>query len=59
MKEALAQYFTTYFHPTIPVTADHIVPTAGSGTALDALFFTLCDPGDSVLCPAPGWCMFF
>jgi aspartate/methionine/tyrosine aminotransferase len=59
MKEALAQYFKAYFHPTIPVTADHIVPTAGSGTALDALFFTLCDPGDSVLCPAPGWCMFF
>ncbi|KAH8695586.1 pyridoxal phosphate-dependent transferase [Talaromyces proteolyticus] len=58
MKEALAQYFTTYFHPTIPVTMDNIVPTAGSGNAIDALIFTLCDAGDAVLCPAPWWCKF-
>lgn len=57
MKEALAQYFTNYFHPAESVTADNIVPTAGSGNALDALIFTLCDTGDAVLCPAPAWCL--
>lgn len=56
MREALASYFTTYFHPLIPVTLEQIVPTAGSGPALDALLFTICDVGDSVLCPAPAWC---
>lgn len=57
MREALAKYVTTYFHPAIPVTLENIVPTAGSGHALDALLFTICDAGDSVLCPAPAWCM--
>ncbi|PCG88886.1 Pyridoxal phosphate-dependent transferase, major region, subdomain 1 [Penicillium occitanis (nom. inval.)] len=55
VKEALAQYFTNYFHPANSVTADYIVPTAGSGSALDALLYTLCDAGDAVLCPAPAW----
>jgi aspartate/methionine/tyrosine aminotransferase len=58
MKEALAQYFTKYFYPANSVTADCIVPTAGSGNALDALIYTLCDAGDAVLCPAPAWCLF-
>lgn len=56
LREALAKYVATYFHPTIPVTLENIVPTAGSGPALDALLFTICDAGDSVLCPAPAWC---
>jgi hypothetical protein len=43
----------------IPLTSDHIVPTAGSGSALDALLFTLCDAGDSIICPASAWCMSF
>ncbi|KAJ5601925.1 hypothetical protein N7510_011459 [Penicillium lagena] len=55
LRETLAKYFTTYFHPAIPVTLENIVPTAGSGHALDALLFTICDAGDSVLCPAPAW----
>jgi aspartate/methionine/tyrosine aminotransferase len=58
VKEALAQYFKNYFHPANSVTADYIVPTAGSGSALDALIYTLCDAGDAVLCPAPAWCLF-
>ncbi|KAJ5569625.1 uncharacterized protein N7459_009055 [Penicillium hispanicum] len=55
LKEALAQYISTYFHPTIPITPSQVIPTAGSGNAVEALLFTLCDAGDSVLCPAPGW----
>ncbi|KAJ5808652.1 hypothetical protein N7474_009921 [Penicillium riverlandense] len=55
MREALAKYITMYFHPAIPVTPENIVPSAGSGHALDALLFTICDAGDSVLCPAPAW----
>lgn len=56
LREALAKYVTAYFQPAIPVTLENIVPTAGSGPALDALLFTICDAGDSVLCPAPAWC---
>ncbi|KAJ5273238.1 hypothetical protein N7478_008363 [Penicillium angulare] len=55
LKQAFASYFNTYFNPSIPVESEHIVPTAGSGNALESLLCTICDAGDSVLCPAPAW----
>ncbi|KAJ5087655.1 hypothetical protein N7456_011271 [Penicillium angulare] len=55
LKKAFASYFNTYFDPSIPVKSEHIVPTAGSGNALEALLCTICDAGDSFLCPAPAW----
>ncbi|KAI9745240.1 MAG: hypothetical protein M1818_001518 [Claussenomyces sp. TS43310] len=53
--EALSSFFNTYFHPSMPLTPEHIVPTTASGSCLDALAYTICDVGDSVLVPAPHW----
>ena len=53
--EAVASFFNTYFHPSIPVTSNHVVTTPGAGTCLDSLLYTLCDSGDSVIVPGPCW----
>ncbi|KAJ5232507.1 hypothetical protein N7468_005463 [Penicillium chermesinum] len=55
VREAFASYIDRYFNPSISVTADHIVPAAGSSNALNGLLLTLCDAGDSIICPAPAW----
>ncbi|MCJ1251406.1 hypothetical protein MMC30_008639 [Trapelia coarctata] len=52
---ALASFFDTYFHPSIPVSSQHVVVTAGASSCLDGLLYSICDPGDSVLVPVPYW----
>jgi len=53
--DALASFFNTYFNPTFPVSPDQISTQAGSGNSLDALMYSICDIGDSVLMPGPVW----
>lgn len=53
--DALASFFNTYFHPSNPVKTEHIVTTSGAGNALDAILFSICEDGDSVLVPGPYW----
>ena len=53
--EALASFFNTQFHPSIPVQPSHIITVSGAGNALDSLLCSICDDGDSVLVPVPYW----
>ncbi|KAI1105362.1 pyridoxal phosphate-dependent transferase [Jackrogersella minutella] len=53
--EALATFFNTYFYPDNAVQPDDIVVTTGASLCLDALLFSICEVGDSVLVTAPYW----
>ncbi|KAM3069257.1 hypothetical protein ACMFMG_010768 [Clarireedia jacksonii] len=55
LREGLASFFNSYFEPSLPVTADHISVSAGSGNSLDALLCSICDEGDIILTPGPFW----
>lgn len=55
LREALALFFNTYFHPVHPVKPEHIVLTAGASDAVENLVHSVCDDGDSVLIPGPYW----
>ncbi|KAF5870194.1 putative 1-aminocyclopropane-1-carboxylate synthase protein [Botrytis fragariae] len=58
LMQALSSFFNTYFDPSIPVTPDHLVVTAGAGFGLDALASSICEPGDSILVPGPCWSLY-
>lgn len=53
--DALASFFNSYFHPSIPVLPRQIATTAGASSCLDSLLYNICDPGDTVLVPGPYW----
>lgn len=53
--EALAGFFNEHFKPLTAITPDDIVVTPGASLCLDALLFSLCDVGDSVMVVAPYW----
>ncbi|KAI9792514.1 MAG: hypothetical protein M1816_002034 [Peltula sp. TS41687] len=55
---ALATLFNTYFKPRIPVEPSHIALASGAAGSLDALIYSICDPGDTVLVPGPYWTAF-
>jgi aspartate/methionine/tyrosine aminotransferase len=55
LREALALFFNTYFHPIHRVTPDNIVLTAGASDAIENVIHAVCDDGDSVLVPGPSW----
>ncbi|KAK8031972.1 ACC synthase [Apiospora arundinis] len=50
---ALARLFNEHFNPVSPVLPNHIVATTGASLCLDALMFSICEPGDIVLVMAP------
>ncbi|KAK6833498.1 hypothetical protein PG987_008192 [Apiospora arundinis] len=50
---ALARLFNEHFNPLSPVLPNHIVATTGASLCLDALMFSICEPGDIVLVMAP------
>ncbi|KAI1934458.1 hypothetical protein LOZ66_005926 [Ophidiomyces ophidiicola] len=53
--EAISSFFNKFFDPIIPVEASHIATAPGAASCLEALLFTICDPGDGVLVPGPYW----
>lgn len=53
--EATSSFLNNYFKPHLAVKPDHIVTGAGATACLDGLLFSLCDPDDAVLVPAPFW----
>ncbi|KAJ5427440.1 PLP-dependent transferase [Penicillium cf. griseofulvum] len=55
MIETLAEFLNTYFNPYERVQPAHIATAPGAASCLDALLYTLCDPGDGVLVPGPYW----
>jgi aspartate/methionine/tyrosine aminotransferase len=55
LRDALASFFNAHFHPVHPVTAEHIVLTAGATDAIESVIHAVCDDGDSVLVPGPSW----
>jgi gliotoxin/aspirochlorine biosynthesis aminotransferase len=57
--EAFASFFNAYFNPKIQVETSHIVTAPGAAHCLDALFYNICDPGDSILVAAPYWSLYF
>ncbi|KAF2492664.1 PLP-dependent transferase [Lophium mytilinum] len=54
-RTALASFFSGYFRPASTVSFDQIVLTAGAGSCVEALVYSFCDEGDSVLIPGPYW----
>ncbi|KAI1275241.1 putative aminotransferase GliI-like protein [Xylaria sp. FL0933] len=50
---ALSSLFNTYFSPSELVGNDDVVLTAGAAGSLDALAWSLCDPGEGILIPCP------
>jgi len=55
LRQALASFFNTYFHPIHPVRSEHIALTAGASDAIENVIHAVCDDGDSVLVPGPSW----
>ncbi|KAL5364141.1 PLP-dependent transferase [Aspergillus floccosus] len=55
MVEAVASFLNTHFHPVQAVKTDQIATAPGAASCLDALLYTICDPGDGVLVPGPYW----
>lgn len=53
VREAMADKIVSF--NGIDVNADDVVVTAGSGHGLFSVCRALCDPGDQVLIPDPGW----
>ncbi|KAH7303239.1 1-aminocyclopropane-1-carboxylate synthase 7 [Stachybotrys elegans] len=52
---ALAHFFNAYFKPLIPVSTKHLSTAPGAASALDALLYNICEPGDGVIIPSPCW----
>jgi aspartate/methionine/tyrosine aminotransferase len=55
MVDGLASFLNEHFDPHEPVQTAHIATAPGAASCLDALLYTICDPGDAVLVPAPYW----
>lgn len=53
LRNALARYFEKEFASTTPITAEDLFTTPGLAGAIDALAFSLCDPGEGVMVPEP------
>ena len=51
----LASMFNNHFDPGFTVGRKHLVVTPGAAAGLDAVLYSVCDPGDGVLVPAPYW----
>lgn len=49
--ESFARFFNNYFNPNIRVEPSHIATAGGVSSALDALLYNICEPGDGVLVP--------
>lgn len=49
LRNALARYFEKEFASTTPITAEDLFITPGLAGAIDALAFSLCDPGEGVM----------
>jgi aspartate/methionine/tyrosine aminotransferase len=54
LREAVAD-FTSRRFLGVPFQPDEICTLAGAGAVLEALFYSLCDPGDGVLLATPGY----
>lgn len=51
----MAKLISTYFHPAVPITAEHILFTSGV-TSLNAIYANcLTDPGDGILLGQPSY----
>lgn len=53
LRAAMVAYLQTYAHSSAPIDPEHIVVAAGATAIIDMLAYTLCDPGDAILIPAP------
>lgn len=53
--EAFAYFFNTFFHPHTPVETSHLATAPGAASCLDAILYSICDPGDGILVPGPYW----
>lgn len=53
--QALSSFFNEYFEPRLRVLPSHLTVASGASTVLDALLFSICNAGDSVMIMAPYW----
>ncbi|XP_076064836.1 1-aminocyclopropane-1-carboxylate synthase-like protein 1 [Oratosquilla oratoria] len=59
LRQAVADTLTRHLAPDNPVSPDNLAIMNGAGSCLDALAYTLCDPGDVVLTPTPVYTRIF
>ncbi|KAG9238582.1 pyridoxal phosphate-dependent transferase [Amylocarpus encephaloides] len=55
VRTPLASFFNRFFKPAVNVEPEHIVMTAGVGTCLEALVYSICEDGDTIIIPGPYW----
>lgn len=53
LRGAMASFITRHFRPARPLLAPHIAITSGVGPGVEALSFTLCNPGNGILLGRP------
>ncbi|MDX1447512.1 MAG: aminotransferase class I/II-fold pyridoxal phosphate-dependent enzyme [Acidimicrobiia bacterium] len=58
LRAAVAEFASSTFLGR-PVAADDVCTMAGAGAILEAVFWSLCDPGDGVLVATPGYAGFW
>lgn len=56
--DAGCSVLNTYFTPRIPIDSSQIVAGAGCSLLLEAVTRMVCDPGETIITPAPYWPMF-
>ncbi|XP_076064842.1 1-aminocyclopropane-1-carboxylate synthase-like protein 1 [Oratosquilla oratoria] len=59
LRQAVADTLTRHLAPDNPVSPDNLVIMNGATSCLDALAYTLCDPGDVLLTPTPVYSRIF
>lgn len=57
LRNALAIFYNSFFHPSRPVLRDEVVCSNGTTALIDLLAYALCDRGDAILFPTPNFYM--
>ncbi|KAL3460125.1 pyridoxal phosphate-dependent transferase [Aspergillus heterothallicus] len=58
LREAFARFFEHFFAPQQKIQPDQIICGNGVTGLIDLVAYTICDPGDGILFPAPNFYMF-
>ncbi len=55
-RQAVAEFADRFL--AAPISSDNIILTSGCSHALDMVISALCDPGDNILIPSPGFSLY-